>query len=107
MNDVDTTRPLFKGYPEGSEADVTPRQIVEVSPDSLGRRWFRVQCWGCESAAIEGRDRAALEGPQFCLMCRPSAQCGVMSEALVGRDIPHHPCDREVGHRGLHVHEAL
>lgn len=44
-------------------------RVQEVGADSLGRRWYRVRCSGCDSGAIEGMDRAALESGRPCLLC--------------------------------------
>jgi hypothetical protein len=51
------------------EAPPPGRQIVKLSVDLRGRQWYRVDCWGCNSAHIEAPDRMMLEGPKFCIAC--------------------------------------
>ncbi len=48
---------------------VQQKPVVSLSPDSRGRRWYRVDCATCDSGAIESTDAASLAGGRRCLAC--------------------------------------
>lgn len=89
--------------------DVEPvmeREVVKLGVDRLGRQWYRVECSGCDSAAIEGLDPEALKGRRLCISCS-APRCGKDNERLVRAGYRFDACHREPGHPGQHEYWSL